>query len=55
LYNYLQEFKKENLITVKMQSKNIKGRKALIEITDVPLKKFEAAINTILHSKGIKI
>ncbi|MFX0071851.1 MAG: ORC1-type DNA replication protein [Candidatus Hermodarchaeota archaeon] len=55
LYNYLKELKKEKFITARMQSKNIKGRKALIEITDIPLKKFEDEIKTILNSKGIKI
>lgn len=55
LWNYLQDFKKENFIAIKLQSKNIKGRKALIEIPEIPLDNFEGAILKILHSKGIKI
>ena len=55
LWNYMQELKKDNLITVSMKSKNIKGRRALIEIPDIPLLKFEEIIISILNSKGIKI
>jgi cell division control protein 6 len=55
LWNYLQEYKKEKLIYVKVQSKSIRGRKALIEIPDVPLSKFEGIVRDVLNSKGIKI
>jgi len=55
LWNYLQEYKKETLISVKLQSKTIRGRKALIEIPDIPLLKFESIIRDILNSKGIKL
>jgi len=55
LWNYLQEYKKEKFIYVKLQSKSIRGRKALIEIPDIPLLKFENTIRDILNSKGIKI
>lgn len=55
LWNYLQEYKKEKLISVKLQSKSIRGRKALIEIPDIPLLKFENIIRDTLNSKGIKL
>ncbi len=55
LWNYLQEYKKEKLIYVKLQSKSIRGRKALIEIPDIPLLKFERIVRDILNSKGVKI
>ena len=55
LWNYLQEFKKEKFISVKLQSKSIRGRKAIIEIPDIPLLKFESIIRDILNSKGIKL
>jgi len=53
LWNYLQEFKKENIISVKVMSERIKGRKALIEIPIIPLNKFEETILKLLTLKGI--
>lgn len=55
LWNYLQEYKKEDFVSLKLQSKEIKGRKTLIEIHGIPLPKFEEIIENILSSKGIKI
>jgi len=55
LWNYLQEFKKEDIVSVRQQSKNIVGRKGFIEITNIPLQKFEKIIINILNSKGIRI
>lgn len=55
LWNYLQEHKRENLITINLQSKEIRGRRALVEIHDIPLPKYEEIIIDILNSKGIKI
>ena len=55
LWSYLQEYKRENLIAINLQSKKIKGRRALIEINDIHLPKFEEIIIDILNSKGIKI
>ena len=55
LWNYLQEYKKEKFIFVKLESKSIKGRKALIEVPDIPIVKFENIIREILDSKGLKI
>ncbi|MFX1555737.1 MAG: Cdc6/Cdc18 family protein [Promethearchaeota archaeon] len=54
LWNYLQYFKKEDIISVNIKSDSIKGRKALIEILNISLKKFENSIINILQSKGIK-
>lgn len=55
LWNYLQEFKRENLLNTKIISENIKGRQALIEIPDLNLSNFERNIIKILNSKGFKI
>jgi len=55
LWNYLQEHKRENLITINLKSKEIRGRRALVEIHDIPLPKYEEIIIDILNSKGIKI
>ena len=55
LWNYLQEFKRDNLIIVNIQSETIKGRRSLIEIPEISLSKFEAIIEELLHSKGVKI
>jgi cell division control protein 6 len=55
LWNYLQECKKENFVSLKLQSKEIKGRKTLIEIHGIQLPKFEEIVENILSSKGIKI
>lgn len=55
LWNYLQDFKKEDIISIQIKSDSIRGRKALIEVLNISLKKFETAIINILKSKGIKI
>lgn len=55
LWNYLQEFKREYLITMEIKSESIKGRKALISVQDIPISKFEEIIVNILQTKGIKI
>jgi Cdc6-like AAA superfamily ATPase len=55
LWNYLQEFKRDNLITVQVQSESFKGRKGFIEIPEFSLVKLEAEIVKILKSKGIII
>ncbi len=55
LWNYLQEYKKENLISLKVLSEDIKGRKSFIEITDVSLPKLEDSLLKILNSRGIFI
>lgn len=55
LWNYLQDFKRENLITIEMKSESIKGRRGLVAIQEISLSKFEEIIINILQSKGIKI
>lgn len=55
LWNYLQEFKRDNLITINIQSESIKGRKSIIEIPELSLDKFETIIIELLRSKGVKI
>ncbi len=53
LWNYLQNFKKENLITIRIQSKDIKGRKSFISIPNISLSKFESIIINELKARGI--
>ncbi|MFX1384716.1 MAG: Cdc6/Cdc18 family protein [Promethearchaeota archaeon] len=55
IWNYLQEFKKENIISMKILSEKIRGRKGIIEIPEIPLNKFEGTINSILSSKGLSL
>lgn len=55
LWNYLQEFKRDNIITVQVQSESFKGRKGFIEIPEFSLVKLEGEIVKILKSKGIVI
>ncbi|MBY9002901.1 MAG: AAA family ATPase [Candidatus Lokiarchaeota archaeon] len=55
LWNYLQEFKRDNIISVLVQSESFKGRKGLIEIAEFSLIKLEAEIIRILKSKGLSI
>ena len=53
LWNYLQEYKRENIVSIKIMSEKIKGRRALIEIPNIPLTKFEETIIKLLATKGI--
>lgn len=53
LWNYLQEFKRENIVSIEVKSESIKGRKAFINIQDTALYKLEAIIIDLLNSKGI--
>jgi len=55
LWNYLNDFEKENIIFLIVKSEAIKGRKAFIEIQDIPLTKFESIINQTLENKGIRL
>ncbi|MFX1321248.1 MAG: Cdc6/Cdc18 family protein [Promethearchaeota archaeon] len=55
LWNYLQEFHRENLILIKVKSENIKGRKTFIKIPNIALSKFEEIIINILSHRGLKI
>ena len=55
LWNYLQEFKRENLIATKTISERIKGRRTIIEIPDLSLPHLERNTIEILTSKGFKI
>ncbi len=54
LWNYLKEFEKEDIIILNIKSEAIKGRKAYIEIQDIPLVKFENLIMSTLKTKGIR-
>ncbi|MFW9879225.1 MAG: Cdc6/Cdc18 family protein [Candidatus Thorarchaeota archaeon] len=55
LWNYLQEFKRESIITIKVLSERIKGRRALIQIPEINLSKLENIIIEILKSKGLNV
>ncbi|MHA2007456.1 MAG: Cdc6/Cdc18 family protein [Promethearchaeota archaeon] len=53
LWNYLQEFKREGIIIIKIIGEKIKGRRGLIQILELNLKKLEKMVNEILNSKGL--
>ena len=55
LWNYIQDFKRDNLISVNVQSEAIKGRKSLIQIPDISITKFENILLELLDLKGLKI
>jgi len=55
LWNYLQEFKRENLLETKIVSEKIKGRRAIIAIPDLSLPNLERNTIEMLNSKGFKI
>ncbi len=55
LWNYLQEFKRDNLLETKIISEKIKGRRAIITIPDLSLPNLERNTIEILNSKGFKI
>ena len=55
LWNYLQEFKREDFLSISVKSENLVGRKALIEIQNISLQKFEKLIINILKTKEIRI
>ncbi len=55
LWSYLQEFKRENIVLIKIISEGIKGRRALIKIPDLSLLKLERNIIELINSKGLTI
>ena len=55
LWNYLQEFKRDNLLTTNIISEKIKGRRALIAIPNLSLPNLERNATEILNSKGLKL
>lgn len=55
LWSYLQEFKRENIVLIKIISEGIKGRRALIKIPDLSLPKLERNIIELINSKGLTI
>ena len=55
LWNYLQEFKREYLITMEIISESIKGRKAQITVQDIPISKYKEFLLEVMETKGIKI
>lgn len=55
IWNYLNEFEKENLILINVVSEDIRGRKSFIKIDEIPLERFEKLIQKLLNEKGIKL
>ncbi|MFW9825310.1 MAG: Cdc6/Cdc18 family protein [Candidatus Thorarchaeota archaeon] len=53
IWNYLQDFKREGIVTVKILSEKIKGRRALIQIPQINLHKLENIIIELLKVKKI--
>lgn len=54
LWNYLQEFKREYLITMEIVSESIKGRKAHITVQNIPISKYKELLLEVMETKGIK-
>ncbi|MFX1427154.1 MAG: Cdc6/Cdc18 family protein, partial [Promethearchaeota archaeon] len=55
LWNYLQEFKRESIVIIEILGEKIRGRRALIQIPEIDLKKLEKIVTNILQSKGFGI
>lgn len=55
LWNYLQEYKNKNFITVEAENKDLKGNKGIIGIPGIPLMPFEQNIKILLASRGVFI
>lgn len=55
IMNYLHEIESYGLITIKVNSKNIKGRKSQISINEISLSKLDESISTNLRNRGINI
>ncbi|MFX0181283.1 MAG: Cdc6/Cdc18 family protein [Candidatus Hodarchaeota archaeon] len=53
IWNFLQEFKKESIISMNIQSESIKGRKVSITIQNIDINTLNTLVNEILNSKGI--
>lgn len=54
IWNYLQEYKMHDLIFTNVESKNIRGRRALIGISQDFLPKFEENVMNVLSYKGVR-
>jgi len=55
LRNYLNEFEKEGIVSVKVKSKNIQGRKSIIKVLDFPLEYLEKTVIDTLKKRGYNI
>ena len=55
IWNYLNDFNRDGIITVSIKSKNISGRKSLIKIQEMPLKKLEIQILNKLKESEIAL
>ncbi len=55
LWSYLQELKSENIVSIKIESKNNRGRKSKIEVPFFSLQILEKVITDLLISRGIKL
>ena len=55
IWNYLQEFNREYLITMENVSESIKGRKSHITVQDIAISKYKDILLEIMEVKGIKI
>ncbi|MBD3193684.1 MAG: ORC1-type DNA replication protein [Candidatus Lokiarchaeota archaeon] len=55
IWNYIKEFERDNIITVKIKSKNIPGRRSEIQIFEIPLNSLEFLIKKQLEYKGISL
>ena len=55
IWNYIQEYKREEILKVSLGNKNSRGRgrKSYVEIFDAPLPQLESEIITLLNLEGI--
>jgi len=55
IMNYLHELQNYGIISIKINSRNIKGRKSQISINDYSIKELETSLISILKGRGIYI
>ncbi|MFO8019349.1 MAG: ORC1-type DNA replication protein [Promethearchaeia archaeon] len=55
LWNYLQELKTSGIITARVKSRNIRGRRSLIGIPDIPLERLQRLLKKYLENGELDI
>lgn len=55
LWNYLHDLNDSGILTLRVKSKNIRGRRSLIGIPDIPLKRLRNLVKNELKNKGFEL
>jgi len=55
IMNYLHELEKYGIISIKIESKNIRGRRAQVSINDISLELLKKKLLSIFESRGLNI